>query len=204
MTNGLFGLPARIVGVAALALSLAGCIDAKVDIELLSETTARATMTQEMGADFYSMVKMSEESEKTAESDSFCAEGDLTENADGSATCVLVEEGAFADLNLGDGEEAGVTFTQAGPGLVRVALDTSDMAADIGAGEEEMDEETKQMMQAFFAGHAITVRVSGGTITETNMGKAADGAAETVIPFLDIINGTLDLPAELYAVVRIR
>lgn len=203
MTSGLFGLPARIAGIAALALGLAGCIDAKVDIEVLSETTARATMTQEMGADFYSMVKMSEESEKTAEADSFCAGGDLTENTDGSATCVIVEEGAFADLNLGDGQETGVTFTQAGPGLVRVALDTSDMAADIGAGEE-MDEETKQMMQAFFTGHAITVRVSGGTITETNMGKAADGAAETVIPFLDIINGTVDLPAELYAVVRIR
>ena len=194
---------ARTALAAGLALGLAGCIDAKVDIEVLSETDARATLTQDMGADFYSMVKMSAEEADEAD-DAFCAEGTLSENADGSATCVIVEEGPFAELNLGeDGEEPGVTFTRAGPGLVRVALDTSDMAADIGA-EEEMDEETRQMMQAFFLGHAITVRIGGGIVTETNMDKAEDGAAETVIPFLDIINGTVDLPDELYAVVRVR
>jgi hypothetical protein len=29
-------------------------------------------------------------------------------------------------------------------------------------------------------------------------------SAETVLPFLDLINGTSDLPDELYAVVRAR
>lgn len=194
---------ARIALTAALTLGLAGCIDAKVDIEVLSQTTARATLTQDMGADFYAMVKMSAEEADQADEDLFCDEGRLTENADGSATCVITEEGLFADLNLGSEEDPGVTFTRAGPGLVRVALDTSEMAAELGA-EEQMDEETRQMMQAFFSGHAITLRIGGGVITETNMEKAEDGAAEMVIPFLDMINGTLDMPDELYAVVRVR
>src|SRR5690606_30565626 len=110
-------------------------------------------------------------------------------------------EGTFAELIAGmESEEGGLTFTPAGPGLVRVAFDTTDMAEEV-SGEEELDAETRQMMEAFFTGHNITIRVSGRDIVETNMDKAA-GAAEKVIPILDLINGTADLPDELYAVVR--
>jgi hypothetical protein len=184
-----------------LGASLAGCIDATVDVELTSETTAKATLTQVMGADFYAMVKMSaEESEEGSEE--FCAEGELTEEADGSATCVVSEEGTFDQLTtLGD-EENSLTFTSAGPGLVRVALPTADMVAGMGA-DEEMDAETKQMLEAFFTGHSVTIRVSGAEVTDTNMKLSTDKkSAETVLPFLDLINGTAELPDELYAVVR--
>jgi hypothetical protein len=58
-------------------------------------------------------------------------------------------------------------------------------------------------MQAFFTGHALTFRVRGNDIVETNMTEASDGkSAETVVPFIDIINGTANLPDELYAVVK--
>jgi hypothetical protein len=184
-----------------LGASLAGCIDATVDVELTSETTAKATLTQVMGADFYAMVKMSaEESEEGSEE--FCAEGELTEEADGSATCVVSEEGTFDQLTtLGD-EDNSLTFTSAGPGLVRVALPTADMVAGMGA-DEEMDAETKQMLEAFFTGHSVTIRVSGAEVTDTNMKLSGDKkSAETVLPFLDLINGTAELPDELYAVVR--
>ena len=49
---------------------------------------------------------------------------------------------------------------------------------------------------------AITIRVKGKEVLDTNMDRK-DGAAEKVIPFLDLINGTTDLPAELYATVRV-
>jgi len=190
----------RLAAMLVMGAGLAGCIDATVEVAVTSETTARATMTQLMGADFYSMVKMSAESGEAGAED-FCADGALTENADGSATCVIVEEGPFAALSITEDENA-VTFTPAGPGLVRVGLPTEEMRSEIGA-DDQMDAETRQMVEAFFAGHSITVKVSGGEIVDTNMARSADGrSAEQVIPFLDLINGTAELPDELYAVVR--
>lgn len=191
----------KCAAIFVLGASLVGCVDAEVDVAVTSDSTARATLTQIMGADFYAMVKMNA-AESEASEDDFCAEGELTENADGSATCVIVEEGDFATIaGLGDGENA-IAFTSAGPGLVRVALPTEELTGEIGAADE-MDAETRQMVEAFFAGRAITIRISGGEITETNMDKAADGqSAAKVLPFLDLINGTAELPAELYAIVR--
>ena len=190
----------RMAGVAVLAMGLAACVDVDIDVALTSTTTARATMTQTMNADLYSMVKMAEESGQSEEA-SFCEEGTLTENADGSATCSIMEEGLFADLDLGQ-DEGGISFTDAGPGLVRIVLPTADMTGELGI-DDEMDEETKQMTLAFFEGHNITVSFSGTEIVDTNMTRSADGkSASHVIPMADLIEGTLDIPAELFAVVR--
>lgn len=192
----------KLAATLLVGAALTGCIDAKVDVAVTSETTAKATMTQVMGADFYAMVKMSAESEEAASEEEFCAEGELTEHDDGSATCVIVAEGRFADLGMGE-DEPSITFTAAGPGLVRVALPTEEMKSEVGA-DEAMDAETRQMVEAFFAGHAITVRFSGAEVTETNMTLAGDKkSAEQVIDFLELINGTAELPDELFAVVRV-
>lgn len=193
----------QLAATLLLGGALAGCIDARVDVALLSETTAKATVTQDMAADFYSMVKMSVEQAgaDAPKDDEFCAKGELTENADGSATCVIVEEGPFADLTMGSDEQT-IVFTAGGPGLVRVALPTADMQEEIGAGET-MDEETRKMVEAFFAGHGVTLVFSGAEIVESNMKIAADKrSAEETIEFLDLINGTGELPDEYYAVVR--
>ena len=135
--------------------------------------------------------------------DEFCAKGTLTENKDGSATCVLSEEGPFATLNMGNKKQA-ITFTPAGEGLVRVALPTADMKSEIGV-DDGMDEETRQMVEAFFKDHSITLHFSGLEVTDTNMTLAPDKkSAEQVIPFLDLIDGTAQLPDELYAGVRVQ
>lgn len=197
MTLQFFG---RLAGVLTLTAGLAGCIDITMDIEVLSETTGRATTTSVMGADFYSMAKAGAASDDKSE-EGFCEEegAQLTENADGSATCVLTVEGSFADLDL-EGDD-GASFTVVSPGIVRVAFKTEDMKGELGT--EGQDEQTKQMMQAFFEGRAITIRIRGKEVTDTNMTLAADKkSAETVIPFLDLINGSVDLPDELYAVVK--
>lgn len=190
----------KLAATALLAAGLAGCIDVNIEVAITSPTTAKATMTQTMGADVYAMVKMGAEGED-ASADSFCSEGELTENADGSATCIITEEGPFADLDLGQ-DEGGMTFTEAGPGLVRVALPTADMQAELGA-EDDMDEETRQMVEAFFEGRTMTIVISGVEVVETNMTLSSDKTkAEQVIPMLDLINGAADLPDELFAVVR--
>lgn len=192
---------AKLGAILMLGASLAGCIDAKVDVEVTSETTAKATLTQVMGADFYAMFKMNASESETATSE-FCSEGELVENADGSATCTLVEEGTFEELAALEGEDNALFFTSAGPGLVRVALPTSELTGELGSSDE-MDADTKQMIEAFFTGHAVTIRMSGAEVIDTNLKISADKtSAEIEIPFLDLINGTTDLPEELYAVVR--
>lgn len=195
-----FNLFGKLAGVTALALGLSACVDVDIDVALTSPTTARATMTQTMSADLYAMVKMSQESGESEET-GFCDEGELAENDDGSATCSIVEEGPFSDLDLGQ-DEGGMTFTEAGPGLVRIAMPTADLTSELGV-DDEMDAETREMVVAFFEGHSITISFSGAEITDTNMTRSADGkSASQELPMLDLINGTLDLPEELYAVVR--
>lgn len=185
----------KLAGVALLSTGLVACVDATVDVEVTSDTTAKATMTQVMDADFYTVMK------GTASENDFCAEGELTETQDGSASCVIASEGAFADLTFGEDQEA-VTFTPLGPGLVRVALPTEEMKGELAA-DESLGAETEEMIEAFLAGHAVTVRFSGTEVVETNMTLSEDGkSAEEVIPFLDLLNGTPDIPDELYAVVR--
>lgn len=200
MTLQFFG---RLAGVLTLTAGLAGCIDVTMDIEVKSETEGKATTTSVMGADFYAMAKAGAASEETKTEDGFCQEAgaQLTENADGSATCVLTVEGKFADLKLDEGDDGGATFTVVSPGVVKVAFKTEDMKGELGT--EGQDEETKKMMEAFFEGHAITIRIRGKEVTDTNMTLSADKtSAEVVIPFLDLINGTIELPDELYATVK--
>lgn len=198
----------RLAGAIALTVGLAGCFDMKMDLEVLSETDGKATVTTTMGADIYPMIKAGAAGE-TSDTEGFCKEAGavLTENADGSATCVQVTEGAFAELSTSEGGND-ATFTVVSPGVVRVAFKTEemkgDLAASTGAGDEAMDEETKKMMEGMFAGHTLTISIKGKQVVETNMTASADNtAAEIVIPLLDLMNGTVELPGELFAVVKV-
>lgn len=191
----------RLAGVLALSGSLAGCLDATVDVQVLDEATGTLTMTQVMGADFYAMVKSGMGAGETETE--FCEGGSLTEGADGSATCVISRTGAFSELSQGDAADA-LVVTSAGPGLVRVAFPTGEMTGEINNGQSEIDAETRAMLGGVFAGHAITLRVSGGEVTESNMTTAADKrSAEQIIPFLDLINAEADIPDEFFAVLKI-
>jgi hypothetical protein len=200
MSLNLFG---RVAGILALTVGLAGCMDVTMEIDVQSETNGKATTTSVMGADIYAMMKSGAAGE-SSDSEGFCKEkgATLTENADGSATCVLVVEGAFADLNGAEAKDDGAKFEVVSPGVVKVSFTTEDMKGELGT--EGQDEETKAMMQQFFEGHAITIRIKGKEVIDTNMTKAGDGkSAEIVIPFLDLINGTVELPPELYATVKV-
>ena len=191
------GTLGRIGGVLALTVGLAGCFDMTTDVEVTSPTTAKATITEVMGADIYSMIK----SGQGSQDDKFCAkEGEkLTENADGTATCVFNSEGAFADLKFGDSGTS-PTFTPQADGSVKVAVATKGMTGDLG---KESDPQTAEMMKKMFDGHFLTIRFGGGEVTDSNMTISADKTyAEQKVPFLDLINGTANLPDELYAVVK--
>ena len=196
-----FSLIGRIAGVVALTMGLAACVDMTEEIQITSETTAKATMTMTMGADIYAMMKSANTAETKPE-DKFCAKDgeQLTENSDGSATCVASSEGAFADLKFDEGDSK-PTFTVVSPGVVRASFPTKDMAGDLG--KDNSDPQTAAMMKQMFDGHFITIRISGKAVTDSNMTISADKtSAEIKIPFLDLIEGKANLPEELYAVVQ--
>jgi hypothetical protein len=196
-----FSLIGRIAGVVALTTGLAACVDMTEEIQITSETTAKATMTMVMGADIYAMMKSADTANQKPE-DKFCAkDGEkLTENSDGSATCVATSEGTFADLKFDEGDSK-PTFTVVSPGVVRAAFPTKDMAGDLG--KDNSDPQTAAMMKQMFDGHFITIRISGKAVTDSNMTISADKtSAEIKIPFLDLIEGKANLPEELYAVVQ--
>lgn len=184
-----------------LAAGLAGCVDVGVDVTLLSGTEARVTQTQKMTADFYTLIKEADSSEKPqALSGQFCTAGKLSEQRDGSATCLLQMEGAFADLAAEDKTGQAVSFTQAGPGLVRITLATAGLTDEI---RQDQDSEAAALLDGLFAGRSLMLRFTGKAVTETNMDLGKDGkSAEKRIPLLDLIHGEADLPDQLYAVVR--
>lgn len=194
----------QLAGAALLGLAVTGCVDVTMDIEVLSETNGRATTTMSMASDFYAMAKAGA-AQDDGEGTGFCDEEGavLTENDDGSATCTMVSEGTFEELRTGDGDES-VKFEVVGPGLVRASLSTAEMSNEVTGGEEQ-DAQTKAMMEALFEGHNITIRISGQEIVDTNMTVAADRqSAEIAIPFLDLMQGTADLPDEIFATVKTR
>lgn len=194
-----FALIGKIAGALALTMSLAACVDMTQDVFVTSDTTAKLTVTTVMSKDIYPMIKAGAAGENA---EPFCKEegSTLTENEDGSATCVMTSEGAFADLKYDDSNSSSKpTFTANPDGTVRVAVKTEGMIGDLGS---EQDAQTKAMLQQMFEGRFLTLRFGGAEVVETNMDDVGDGYAEKKMAFLELINGTIELPEELYAVVR--
>ena len=191
-------LPGRLVATLLVAGTLAGCVDAAVEVELTGPGAARAVVTQTMGADFYAMLTAEgRDGEEAVQR--FCTDGDLVENRDGSATCTIVLEGNVRQLSRSG--DRPIRFTPEQDGLVRIELALDDVRDKIGAGET--DDEGRRMLAAFFSGRKLTVSFSGAAIAETNMEVSADGnTASAVLPLLDIVNETGKWPDVLYAVVE--
>ncbi|MBD8066296.1 hypothetical protein IC608_12530 [Devosia sp. PTR5] len=190
----------KIVATLALAAALSACLDATVDVALTSPGAARVSIVETMGADFYAMLD-TEAGKDEGDGAEYCLHGRLRLDGDGSAICTQVEEGAFETL-AATRRDPGLAFTPAGPNRVRISLPLALLREEIGAGEAT-DSEGRETIAALFAGRTLTIRFSGKSIVATNMDPADDGkSAQRVLPFLDLINGTGDLPKTLYAVVE--
>ncbi len=198
-----FQILGRIAGVLAITAGLAACVDVEAEIEVLSETTGKSTTSMTMSSEIYPMLKEMSASGGDSDSD-FCEEeGDvLTENADGSATCLSVKEGELTALTDGDdGSDDGMTFTVVSPGVVRVGFPTNELTADVTKGSEGADgAQALAMMRPYFEDRSIKVRIKGKRIVESNM-TVSGNAAETTLLWTDLLDGKADVPAELFAVV---
>jgi hypothetical protein len=207
-----FSSIAKLAAVVALTGALAGCMDVSTELDIQSETTGKATTSVTIGKEFYPMIKQMAASAKAAGStdtaatssdptSDFCKEeGDvLVENADGSGTCTSVKEGEFAKLTEGgNGPNEDASFTVVSPGVVKVSFKTDEMTTQVTEGQ---DAQQMEMMKAYFTGHNATIRIKGKKVTDTNMTLSSDGtAAEIVIPFSSLFDGSAKLPPELYAI----
>ena len=214
MNYKFLGRLAGVVGALAITAGLAGCMDVNAEIEVLSATAGKATTSMTIGADFYPMIKqMAASGDASTKSEPFCGkEGEkLTENADGSATCVTVKEGELAALTAGEdgGPSDDASFTEVSPGVIRVAFKTSDMKSQVaeGAGggaetDKAQADQAMAMIKPYFEGHKISITIKGKKITETNMTASGDNtSATTEIPFNDLLDGKATVPDELYAIV---
>ncbi len=192
----LFPSLARLAGTFLIVGGLAACVDISMELQVLDEQNARGTTSISMDREFYDMAEQQGGNE-------FCKdEGTLT-ITENSVTCVTTEEGAYADLLEGGEEgEPTPTITNVGPGLVRVTYPTASLVEDFA--EDSSDPETMAMMQQFFEGRTLTMKISGGQIVESNMDIAEDGmSASTVISLLGLISGEIELPDESFAVVKL-
>lgn len=189
----------RLSGAAALALSLAACMDISMEVEVLSQTEAKGTMATTVGADIYQMLAAQQ---TETDDDGFCDEGELVETPE-TVSCVVTSSGPFDEFEMGDDGES-PTIEAIGGGQVRVSFPLGGLADEIGeglgAGE---DPETLAMMASMFEGAQIAMTISGGPILDTNMELAADGnSASLTILFTELLTGDIDLPEEAYAVVQ--
>lgn len=190
---------ARLGGIAVLTLGLAACMDVNMDLEILSETEGRATMTTSVSNDIYAMIEQQGEEG----GDEFCPDGEVVAG-DATTECIVISEGKFDELDLGEDAD-GPVIEAVGNGQVRVSLPMSELNEEVaqGMGGGEEDPEMTAMIATMFEGHAITINVSGGEIVDTNMEiNDAGTAASYRIPFEGLMQGTLDVPDEIYAVVQ--
>ena len=214
MNFNILGRLAGVAGALVITAGLAGCMDVNAEIDVQSATTGKATTSMTIGADFYPMIKqMAASGDASTKTEPFCGkEGEeLTENADGSATCVTVKEGDLATLTAGEdgGPSDDASFTEVSPGVVKVVFKTSkmkDQVAEGAGGGTEADEaqaaQALAMIKPYFEGHKISITIKGKKITETNMTASGDGtSATTAIPFNDLLDGKTNVPDELYAIV---
>lgn len=189
----------RMAGAAALTLALGACMDIDMEVDILSETEAEATMVTSMAADMYEMMQ----AQAVEGDEEFCAEGEIVANGD-MIDCTMIQSGPFAELDFNAAEEGGPSIEAIGDGQVRVTFPTGEladaMAEDTGATD---DPQMQAMITAMFEDRAITMTVTGGPIVDTNMEMAADGMSATYeIPFTTLFEGDTGLPPELYAVVQ--
>ena len=188
---------ARIAGAVALTAALAGCIDVEMDIDVLTDNTARGTMTATIDKQMYDMM-MAQGGDTSAD---FCETGTITVG-DTTVTCVDVREGAFDELDFDEeAEGAEPTIVNEGGGRVRVTIPLNEVPASMG--EEAQDPQAMAMISAMFQDKNMVIRISGGRIIDSNLEIAPDGqSASLTIPFTDLFSGSATFPAEAYAVVQ--
>jgi hypothetical protein len=190
---------ARLAGILALGSVLCGFMSYDVEIAVQSETEARQTVTVAVDAEIKALLAQAEL--LYGPEAAWCGEGELADTADGGSTCVTVSQGSLAELTAE--EQGALVYSATGNGEVRVAFFPAILAELTGL--TELAAEAAPPAEAPVGGTAITLRVVGRDIVETNLASVVGNTtAEQVVTVFDLIQGGAALPNEFYAVVRVQ
>ena len=161
-----------------------------------------------MGADIYAMVKAgmaSRAATTPSRRGGFCEEegATLTENADGSGHLRRDRRKAtFADLKIDDGDDGAKFDRRVARASCKVVVHDrghEGRARHRRPGRRDQGDDASSSSRAT----SITIRIRARRSSRPTWTQSpTDKSAEIVIPFLDLINGTAELPDELYAVVK--
>lgn len=172
-----------------LTLPLAACFDVDLSLGFPDDETAVATMVMTAGPEFYAMA--------TSDGEPFCADGTETTLDDGKHRCTQTVSGPIDEVLSSPDIGEGMTIEKRDGGLVYVTFDMGDIGKEVTPPDEAGgdSEDLKQMMTAAFAGHAITLSVSGKKIVESNGTISDDGKTATfTIPLDGLITEQNGLP----------
>lgn len=184
----------KIAGVAVVAAGLAGCVDVTMELEAIDTETARGTFTMVMDKQMYDMAQ-AQGSEEFCDPEAELIVGDTT------VTCIDETVGSYEDVIDAAEDEEAPTIVPQGDGTVRITFPTATLTDEFGAPS---DPQELAMMTTMFEGKNLTLVASGGKVVDTNMDLAEDGmSASFSIPFVDLMSGTVELPAESYAVIEL-
>jgi len=187
-----------------LPILLAGCVDARLSVEVTSPATASVAVTQEVRAE--TMIALDVRAGKTNTVDgfqSFCRGGARTLRAARGVSCTRQASGTFRTIMGARSMAAPVQFASAGPDLVRVSIPIAAVEAQIAA-HQPRDADALAALPALLAGRGLTLHVEGGTVVSSNMDIAADlQAADKKISLLGLLQHSSKLPEEYFAVLRV-
>lgn len=176
-------------------LPLAACFDAEMSLNFPDEDTAEATMVMVASPEVYDMAATTGEP--------FCEDGVEEQTEDGNYSCTQTFTGtideAINDPEIGEG----MTIERRDGGLLFVSFDLKEVTADMEPPEEAGGDEMMAMMAEAFAGHAISMNISGGEIIDTNGTLSEDGkTASYSIPLDTLVTGADTLPSSFNALLR--
>ncbi len=183
------------------ATGLAGCFDVDMEVAITGPDTALVTTSTTLSKDMVSLADL-----KSGDSE-FCNDSaEIIEN-ETSITCVETLKGSFAEImGAGDKDQPQPTIELVAPNRVKINFPTRMIADEFNnSGDgEDTDPQVKAMIKQMFEGHAITIRVSGPKVVETNMTLSDDAkSAEINIAFSDLFEKTMDLPENSYALIEL-
>lgn len=201
-----FSLPTlgKLLAVPALALSLAGCFDAAVDIEILSANSAHVTAVQTMSAQSFAALEVQRQAADATNPALtwFCEDGDLSTAPNGDALCSYETRGRFRQFVVDD-VDTGLTFKRLGADLVRVDIPVSAITNQFEAAPLP-GQQTDPLFAALFRNKTIALKITGGLIVASNLTIAEDEMSASIkLKFTDVLAHSPSIPEAYYAVVRL-
>lgn len=194
----------KLLAVPALALGLAGCFDADVDIELLSANSAHVTAVQTMSAQSFAALEVQRQAADPANPALtwFCEDGDLGTALNGDALCTYETRGRFRQFVVDD-VDTGLTFKRLSSDLVRVDIPVSAITHQFETAPLP-GPQSAAMFAALFRNKTIGLKITGGRVIASNLTIAEDEMSATIrLKFTDVLARSPSIPEAYYAVVRL-